>query len=376
VAVTSITFFASATSTAATINFPASIIAGDLIVLYDHALGGATPVASVTPSGFTVLTDLAAASLTRRHMVSYKLATGSESGALTGMNGASSNRKVMLVFRGDVAAQVLNVSVPNEEYTDNNPTPQVVDADAGTPPLVVLACFGGSTAIVGETFTPAEDGEVTSADLSIVQYKIYDSAPADTTVDMADEGTGNFMQSFYVEMATLGTDYTEDLDVANYTLTVNALTFDFNFAFDVADYAYTAQAIGADFSLPLDASPAFTLTVNPITFDIAAGLDVSDYAYTPHDLAVDLSFVLDGIDYTVVGGTLALEFCHFVWIPPSEVAPGAWVPEAMGGEAWTAQSNAASVWSGPGGASVLWDNEAPLPGTWVPDGDTCSEEEL
>jgi hypothetical protein len=201
-ALTTITLFASATSTGATINFPASIIAGDLIVLLDSAdaSSGGAP-ATVTPSGFTLINSSVELLQETRQVVSYKLALGTESGALTGMDGNAADRKAMYVFRGDIPATTLTVSTPNAQATAGNPTPQNVAASAGIAPLVVFGCYGALTEIVGESFSPAEDGEITPTNQVILKYKIYNSAPQDTTVDMLDEGNVSILQSFYIEMA-------------------------------------------------------------------------------------------------------------------------------------------------------------------------------
>jgi hypothetical protein len=204
VAADSISLFASATSTAATINFPASIIAGDLIVLLDFAADAASIPTEVVPTNFTQIgTSLALAN--RRQVASYKLALGTESGALTGMDGNASDQKAMYVFRLNNIATSLTVSTPNAQAAATDPTAQNVAASGGVAPLVVFGCYScAAGAVDPRTFTVggvgAKDGEINASTLAYLAYKIYNTSPADVSVDMADEGT-NYLKSFYIEMA-------------------------------------------------------------------------------------------------------------------------------------------------------------------------------
>ncbi len=196
---TSITQVLSATSTATTITAPRGIQLGDLIVFLDFSTAGTTPT-SVIPTGFTAIgTSLTTG--TDRQNVSYKLADGTEGGtSITGMAGTFRD-KAMYVFRGNVAATGIVISSPiNEQVTTADPTAQVVLSGAGAVPLVVLAAYSSNTSsITARSFTPAKDGEINSSNFNWLAYKIYNSSPADVTVDMADFGT-NFMKSFFARM--------------------------------------------------------------------------------------------------------------------------------------------------------------------------------
>lgn len=201
---TSISLFASNTSTGSTIAVPASILAGDLLLLLDRAGNISTSPTSVTPGDFTNIADTAGGSTTRM-ISSYKKALGSESGAtLTGMNGNLNNNKALYVFRGNVAAGTITPSSPNAQGTTGDPDAQTVLAAAGVAPLVVFGGYGATTAVDTRTFTVAgvgaKDGEINPSTLLYLAYKIYNAAPADVVVDMADEGT-NILQSFFVQMA-------------------------------------------------------------------------------------------------------------------------------------------------------------------------------
>ena len=49
--------------------------------------------------------------------------------------------------------------------------------------------------------SPAKDGEVANGTTPYLAYKVYNSSPANVSVDMDDEGDGNTLQSCYIEVA-------------------------------------------------------------------------------------------------------------------------------------------------------------------------------
>ena len=204
-----LSFVASSTSTASTITLPAGIQAGDLIVIYDTAASNNSTVpTSVVPSGFTPALDQDfASSLARRQIVSYKIADGSESSAVVSiMSGTGASSTAALVFRGDAPISSVTPAGFTSQMTDGNPSAQVIPSGSGAVPLVAVAKWhvsGSGTAINPRTMSPSEDGEITIAGSSdyYVKYKIYNSSPADVTVDMDDEGSRNLLSSGYLAVA-------------------------------------------------------------------------------------------------------------------------------------------------------------------------------
>lgn len=186
----------SATSTAATVTWP-SVAAGDVAILFDFADGAVSAPSAVTPSGFTNHVNLTAAS-TLRLMISSKVCTGSESGSLTGMD-SNAESKVLLIFEGGVSS--INSSSWNAEMTAGNPAAQTVLATAGAVPLIV---FGAAAAGDGgslppfSTDSPKFDLPQVTAGTLRTGYKIYNSAPADHTIDMNDV-SNNALASGYLE---------------------------------------------------------------------------------------------------------------------------------------------------------------------------------
>jgi hypothetical protein len=212
----SITQFATATSAgSATITAPANILAGDLIVMIDSGSGGISGIAptAVTPTGFTAIST----SITTgayRACFSYKLAVGTEGGtSITGMapSGGGGMAKIMMVFRGNKPATTLTVGSPAGQATTGNPTAQNCTAGSGVAPLVVLGAYGAWAGLSGlvnpRTFSTTKDAEqeithnaMTDDHDLWLAYKIYNSAPADSSIDMDDEGT-NVLMSAYIQMA-------------------------------------------------------------------------------------------------------------------------------------------------------------------------------
>lgn len=199
-------FRASARSTAETITVPASAEAGDLALLVDYAVSSAVEApAEVIPTDFTEIASAAAESVRSRSVVSYKILNGTEAGnAITGMNGDSSNSKVMFVFSGGITS--VTPSTFNVEQTGGDPAEQIVLAGAGTVPLIVIAAAASNaTGSDFTTETPAFDATLTDADLPddrlIVGYSVYQSSPQNHTVDVADIAARNYLTSGYIEVA-------------------------------------------------------------------------------------------------------------------------------------------------------------------------------
>lgn len=199
-----IAFIASSTSTSNAISLPAGIQAGDLIVLLDRALtSGGTP-ALVIPSGFTQISSIIDVAEVRQ-VVSYKVATGSEGGtSITGMDGVDADRKISAVFRRNpVATSAIVLDISGEMSVAGDPATQVVNASASTSNLIVFGAYGSEGGAPTRTFTPSSDAEI-SVGTVYLKYKIYNSAPADTNVDLDAPDIYHGLQSFYIELTDAG----------------------------------------------------------------------------------------------------------------------------------------------------------------------------
>lgn len=192
-----IAFRSSATSTASTITAPSDIVAGDLLVIYDRATNTSGLPTSVVPSGFTSILDQGTENL-RRTICSFKIASGSEAGtSITGMNGTSANIKIMMVFSTNGATSAIAYDVEFQS-TDADPTAQTITSSSGSPPLVAFA-FIRQVTTTSQSFSPTQDGTVVNGQ-NTGYYKIYNSSPANITVDCGDGGNANALMSFYIEV--------------------------------------------------------------------------------------------------------------------------------------------------------------------------------
>lgn len=193
-----ITKVAEATSSLSTIVVPSSVGVGQLIVLFQRAVNTSGTPATVTPSGFTSAN--VATLTTNKIQLSYKLSDGSEGGTtLSGMNGTSTNRKILLVFGYANCKRFNSVTLNQAEgqITDGTPTNQVKTfSGVISPSIVVLGARGDGVQIA--QMSPLEDGELTEGGITtLMKYKIYQGNPQTTTLSLADGGTFNSLQSCY-----------------------------------------------------------------------------------------------------------------------------------------------------------------------------------
>lgn len=195
---------ASATSTAATITWP-SVAAGDVAILFDSPISSDAIPTSVTPSGFTLANTNSYNDNPEyyRWNYSYKVCSGTESGSLTGMNGTTSNRKILVTFRGDVPIASAIHGGAQDSISGANPSPITILSGSAAAPLIVLAGWRDlSNAINPRTFTPTKDGEISNSTSMYVAWLAQLTSPADVTIDMDDELQLNYMVGFYLQLST------------------------------------------------------------------------------------------------------------------------------------------------------------------------------
>lgn len=204
--IVTLSFFASNTSTAETITIPAGAATGDVMVLVQRAKGASAAPSDVTPSGWTdvgaTVNVFQEGAVDVRVSHKYKIATSSDAGAtVTGMNGGDRDHKIILVFRPTDAASAVAPQDLAGEIVSGDPSAQICNASSGATPLLVIASFGeGGGQQTGVSFSPSEDGIVTNIDID-AYFKIYNSSPADVSLDLGDGGTGNSLCSFYLEVS-------------------------------------------------------------------------------------------------------------------------------------------------------------------------------
>lgn len=204
--VLSLSFVASAVSNAATVIVPGSAAVGDLAVLFDcGAVSSFGSVPNVDPAGYTRIFEqgVALGFSSSRAVVNYRvLGVGEAGSSISGIN-ATRNNKVLFVFRPSRALASVTPSVWTGHSTSGDPDPRPVSGSAGTPPLLVLgmaACDGATAAF--STASPAFSATVATATPALIAgYKIYNSAPADHTIDMNDLGNLNQLIAGYIAVS-------------------------------------------------------------------------------------------------------------------------------------------------------------------------------
>jgi len=191
-----ISLVTSAVSTAISMTAPGGIHAGDLLVWWNRARNNVGPPVALVPAGFTSIVNFT--STNSRGISAYRIADGAEIG-FNAMNGGLQKDEMLYVFRGTSPISSVSVQSLHSEGTDNDPASQSVTSGSGLSPLVVLGCYGSTGAVNTRTFSPAKDGEINSSTSAYLAYKIYNSSPADETIDMNDEGTDNTLASYYLQ---------------------------------------------------------------------------------------------------------------------------------------------------------------------------------
>lgn len=181
-------------NSAGKVTVPATVQAGDLLVHVD----GVQNTNGNFPSGFTTIINSGAQSFIWH--LSYKLATGAEAGVqLTGQTSTSPGTYsvvgMLLAFSGNFSSYQPNTFLYSLRTTSNPPSRTVAAAGVAEP-LIVFGFYHASTSITTRTFSPAEDAEIVYSSLMYMKYKIYNSGPQDTTIDMADYGTNTMMAGY------------------------------------------------------------------------------------------------------------------------------------------------------------------------------------
>lgn len=207
-----LSFVASAIGDEDSVVAPATVLAGDVIVVFNCLRDnlGTIPTTAV-PSGFTSAVNTSAGgALSARAICSYKIAVGNEDGTtLNGMSiGAGEigdpSGVLLLMFRGSRPVTGVTVGSANGTIVSGNPAGQTVTASGGAAPLIVLGAYMANNVIDNTTFTPTGDssGQVTFANQHMeFNYGIFNTSPQNVSVDNDDEGGGfNGLQSFYLAM--------------------------------------------------------------------------------------------------------------------------------------------------------------------------------
>ena len=207
--VTSVSFLASATdllNATGPLALPGSARQGDIVILVarDEYTSAPAPSAGV-PSGYTLIGQFEVG--WSRYVYSHKVLSSGEveiPAYTNSPNPKAHTTRIALVFRPNAYPRTLTPAGFQSQATNDNPSAQIITSGSGTSPLIVVAswCNDNGLAVSPRSSTPAMDGEVNfpgyGGNWFYAGYKIYNSSPANVTVDMDDEGFENNLASFYI----------------------------------------------------------------------------------------------------------------------------------------------------------------------------------
>lgn len=203
-------FVASSTSTTHTVPLPTGVQSGDVVVLFAFvmsAVSNSTIPTDGLPTGFTEVANVtgvmngqgARLKVSAKVLAAADVTAGSVDAAISA---ADVNSYGMLAFRPSGAVSVLSPSTWSGQLTSGDPTAQTVPASAAAAPVIVFGwVYMGNNAPAFSTETPAFDETIAISSSRIFAYKIYNTSPADHTVDCIDSSNYNGLASGYLELA-------------------------------------------------------------------------------------------------------------------------------------------------------------------------------
>lgn len=188
---TGFTFSQSSLPTTATFTLPSGINVGDLIVIVVVGTQGVGAPTALTPTGYTLLANITVGIY--RTEAFYKLSTGTDSGASVTTMTAAATQSIVAIFGANIASVTPSTWV--SQATASAPTNQTVTG--GTAPTLYIGYYSAESVVATRGFTTTADAEITNLTSfkQYFKYKIYNSAPASTTISQPDSGADNMMLS-------------------------------------------------------------------------------------------------------------------------------------------------------------------------------------
>lgn len=187
----------------ASVAYPAgfTLRKGDVALLFDCVTRGpsSSNVPAVTPDGYTNLLNQTASTVELsgsefgklRSIISCRVLDGSESGTLTGMLQNRYEGKGLLIVRGNVRIKGVTLNGSSFQGGGVNPSERTINADTGTPPLLV---FGWTARGADAAFTqnsPAFASHISEPTRFKLGWTAYAASPLDHTID-SDRGGEQF----------------------------------------------------------------------------------------------------------------------------------------------------------------------------------------
>lgn len=247
------------TSTTGTLSLPTGAAAGDLAVYCRTAKNAATANPGHTaPSGWTSGGANGNNAVFTSISISYKVLDAADitAGSITDPTvGDQMNRGTIHIFRPDTGYEISAVTISPATATDrfsfstSNPAPVTLDGSSHSAPVVIVG-FGVQEAgdtVSFSTETPAFDDKITAGAANmLVGYKVYNSSPADHTIDIGDSGAYNGLRGLVLALTlTSGTPYTLACSAGSFSLTGVAALLKASIFIAAVQGAYTLTGLAA-----------------------------------------------------------------------------------------------------------------------------------
>lgn len=197
-----LSFISSVRVLSSSFTYPSGVMAGDLLLFFDFAHnGGGGPPVAVIPAG-TSNTNNISVNLDRA-MLSYKIAIGTESGTLIGMNGDSSNKKACILFRASVPLSSVLVFSVNNEGTVGDPVQQTLFTAGVAGTAFLLGVANSSNAVTATGTLQSNGNQINLLGLGTPScyYEVQRGSFSNRTWDAASFGTFNTLQSVIFQVA-------------------------------------------------------------------------------------------------------------------------------------------------------------------------------
>lgn len=196
--VTSMTFVANRSFTASLITLPPGTQAGDIAILFDHS----SSTTNTVPSGWVSITGISTTGI--RQNISRRIVQSGDQPDVTtwtGMGGTT--RKVLLVYRPNVAITTVTATVTGSAATTNSQNPGLFTLAGEPGPMIAFACYSSSSNVATRGWTvgtPSEYSTVSTSSCYVKALITNSGTPATTQVSMTS-GFNNALQAFRLKFA-------------------------------------------------------------------------------------------------------------------------------------------------------------------------------
>lgn len=192
-------------SNTTTIDIPATVVDGDLGVLFNTASSFFGAITYVEPANWTNIYNRSWTTTgTARATAFVKLLTTDEANdTLTLMNGGLNEFISLWIFRGNVNIQSFSLFSSNHVWTNGDPGAQSMAAAGRTSPIMAFVDYSSSGNVQStESVTFDEVSDNTYSTSIRNGYKVWNvgDTPADVTGDTTDAGNANRIDVFCLEV--------------------------------------------------------------------------------------------------------------------------------------------------------------------------------